>query len=218
MTPKKQVDVSQVIKAVLDRDIDLLNSFMDGNDPDINASFEYEDHVSWTLLLVACRYGTKDMVVDLVERGADVHFRDEHGNTSLYWASCNEDEDQALGIAELLIERGVDVNTQADSEDRERKGRTALFGALLKGHLRLTEKLIEWGADVTLPSVRGESILCSAFRVDADIDLMQVLVEAGVGVNTSMNVQIQNSADGVVDELNTPLIIAAAYEGHFEVV
>ena len=98
----------------------------------------------------AVRRGDIEAVKGLLTKGADPNTGDDQfGVSPLSWAAL-------LGkteIAELLIQKGADVNA------RNRDGGTALHGAAFLGHADTAELLVRKGADVNATNGKGETSL-----------------------------------------------------------
>ena len=105
------------------------------------------------------------LVLDsLIEKGADVHAKNYHGNTPLYWASFNG----YLEIAKVLIKKGANVNaTNKDSE-------TPLHWATVKGHIEIVKVLIQKGADVHATDKWGDTPLHWALN-KGDLEIAKLL-------------------------------------------
>jgi ankyrin repeat protein len=89
-----------------------------GADP--NARSIYSGRGNLTALMEAAAAASSDgdgdsdpgQTIDvLTEAGADVHARDENGNTALHWAATAE-------TVEALIRHGADVNARNDAGKR----------------------------------------------------------------------------------------------------
>jgi ankyrin repeat protein len=101
-----------------------------------------------TVLGHAASRGDVRAVRLLLAHRANVHARMGDGATALAEAAESARLEQAVEIADLLLERGV----KAASTDR--RGETALHAAARMGNARLVERLIEAGAD---PMARDNS-------------------------------------------------------------
>ncbi len=86
----------------------------------------------------ACRNGDIKVVMDLIDKGADVNASNNWGNTPLHYALDNGHTEVAMA----LIDKGADVNA------RDNAGDTPLHYALDKGHTEAAMALIDKGADV----------------------------------------------------------------------
>jgi ankyrin repeat protein len=106
-----------------------------------------------SLLIAAGRPGAARVVRLLLEKGADPKARDNKGETTLTRAAYSGDPE----ILGLLIDRGVDVNAQA--EPFKDFHVTALMIAAFQGHTRLMEMLIAHGADTKIRNSLGFTAL-----------------------------------------------------------
>lgn len=80
-----------------------------------NVNVNYvEEEAGWTALMYASRYGHTEAVDALLQAGALLEIVDRKRNTALLLA-CNN---RHWGTAELLIEKGVDINAMSDVSDR----------------------------------------------------------------------------------------------------
>ncbi len=86
----------------------------------------------------------------LIESGADANKVDNYDTTPLHAASCMDH----LTVAQLLIERGADVNKRAD-----RSGWTPLHLACANKHLSVACLLIKRGADADVIDNNGTTPL-----------------------------------------------------------
>ncbi len=91
-----------------------------------------------TALMLASKFGMKDMVGDLIQAGADVNARNHNGGTALMYSAIRGDE----ATVDLLLEQGARVNLRA------KFGWSALMVASAKGHAKIVKKLVDSGADV----------------------------------------------------------------------
>lgn len=88
-----------------------------------------------------------DRVRELLDAGCFSDMLTEDGHTPLYWAVIA----QSVEIAELIMQKGMDVNTQDDN------GETALHLAVGNDDIDIVKALIEHNADVNSISENGES-------------------------------------------------------------
>lgn len=73
----------------------------------ISLNLNMLDHAGDSLLHIACRQGSRDMALKLIELGVDINGKDEFARTPLAIACDGHSEDLAL----MLIRNGADVNT-----------------------------------------------------------------------------------------------------------
>jgi ankyrin repeat protein len=81
--------------------------------------------------------GDLNVVIECIEKGADVNCRNNDGNTPLMWSSYYGH----LEIVKVLIENGADMNC------KDNDGNTLLIWSSYKDHLKIVKTLIENGAD-----------------------------------------------------------------------
>jgi len=137
-------------------------------------------------LTIAASRGDRQMVVSLLEAGADVNEVDAHGTTPLSGAV----DRGAFDVAQLLLERGAEANVS------RRTGVTSLMVAAGRGDLPVVKLLIEAGADVSGVDNHGMTALSAAADRGA-FEVAQLLLEHGAEANVSRQTGV------------TPLMVAA---------
>jgi cytohesin len=158
---------------------------------------------------VPARDGDLSGVQELLDDGADVNAKDEHGWTALHYAAFSGHRE----IIELLLAKGANVT-----------GMTALHYAASGGHEEIVELLLAKGADVNAKAKDGKTPLDMANGATADLlrthgsqsglihvavrdgDLagVQALLDAGADVNSGLG--------------KYTLLHFAARHGHEEIV
>jgi HEAT repeat protein len=78
-------------------------------------------------------------------------------------------------LVKLLLERGVDVNTTAQSKERN----TPLHLGALQGGFEVVRLLLEHGANPNLLNAAGDTPLHAAIAGDEEIEVVKALVEGG---------------------------------------
>lgn len=146
-----------------------LTTLLINHGADINASDGYV-----TALMIAARDGALDIMELLISKGADIHARGFNGHTALSSAAQN------LLATKLLIEHGAQVDIRA---------KVNLIPFLIAGDARYAEGfekvryLFENGVSAHVLAKRGFTILMAAASSRNNIDLLELLVARGVGVN-----------------------------------
>lgn len=102
-----------------------------------------------TALNYASGAGKHQMVQFLIDKGANVHDKDEYGYTALHVASMNGKNE----VVQLLIEKGADVHA------KDQYGYTALHVAGMDGKHEVVQCLIEKGANVHSKNNKGHTAL-----------------------------------------------------------
>lgn len=83
------------------------------------------------MLLDAAYKDYVEVVKETLEKGADINAKDRYGNTSLHWATNNENAD----LVTFLLKKGADVNA------KDNDGYTPLRWASPKGNTEIAELL-----------------------------------------------------------------------------
>lgn len=118
-------------------DIGLTDSVVKILKEDVEVDFETDDGV--TALMLASQSGYDDIILILIEYGADVNKRAKHnGITPLISAVRNN----YLRTSELLIRNGADIN------DNDDWGRQAIHYAAMFGYVATADMLIYYAADI----------------------------------------------------------------------
>ena len=154
------------------------------------------------------RAGDHVSVKALVKYGANIHARDDLGNTPLMAAALNAD----LAMLELLLKAGADVNATnqagatalmraATFEDKTRllvekgalvKARSQLgndaliLAARSTGNSRTVKLLLDQGAEPNGTNVFGATALMAA-AAGQDVDSIRLLLDRGADINAKPN-------------------------------
>lgn len=140
-------------------------------DIDVNA----RDTIGRTALFHAVLASDSKSAVELlVQRGADVNARNDLGMTALIWQAA-QPNDVDLCVAEILLNAGAEV----DAKDSE--GCTALLNAVCYDHVALADMLLSHGADVTMRTPYGKTLLH-----EASADMVRVLLQHGADIAERM--------------------------------
>jgi len=116
---------------------EFLKIIIDSSDFDANM----KDDRGISLLMHASRKGLVDVVKMLLDKGADVNYRDPFGSTALMYAATlfPADKNEIFNLdrtTEILIERGADVNAKGID------GMTALMYASKLGHEKIVKNIL----------------------------------------------------------------------------
>lgn len=134
------------------------------------------NYASPTALMEASRSGHINLVILLIEAGADVNSYDrECGDyPALLQASMNGHEE----IVKILINAGANVNFSYEREN----GDNALLLASLHGHFNVVKLLIECGIDINYQNKEGATALMNASG-SGFIDIVKLCIASGADVN-----------------------------------
>jgi ankyrin repeat protein len=158
----------------------------------------------------------------LIDKGADIHAKNDSGATPFYFAAANFD------LAQRLIAKGADIDIRAYGDY------TPLVQAAQSGNLKVAKLLIDHGADVNADGAQG-TILQQIiyFKTKAGTEMAELLLEGGAKLrefsfgNTELHLAALNDNAGVIPTLvkhganvnavndygHTPLFYAARH-GH----
>jgi hypothetical protein len=123
-----------------------------------------------TDLMRAAARGDKELVRELLSRGADVNASSQRGYTPLIYACMGSD---SVEVIKMLVVAGANVNA------RDKSGQTALLWAMGSPHRKeILAVLIAAGADVNVQDVWGRTALSRAGGYDS-VEVVQMLKAAG---------------------------------------
>ncbi|KFA46064.1 hypothetical protein S40293_10064 [Stachybotrys chartarum IBT 40293] len=128
-------------------------------------TIDCRDNRNRTALFHATVRRMHHLVIEMIQRGADVDIRDEHGKTALYFAVLSE----CIPALEALCEAGANINTQ-DAEHQ-----TPLHWAVKMNFPTALSWLLRHGANRDVPDSRGKTALQLAEEANATdcIDLLK---------------------------------------------
>ena len=202
------------VRILLDADPGLLESKDDnGNTPLISACWGPPSNIP--------QVAVADFLID---KGADIHAKNDRGATPLYFATEN------AYLAQRLVDMGADVNIRAYGDY------TILHQAALSGNIKAARLLIDHGADVNANGTEG-TILHFLIRHATlpDEKMVQLLVESGAKLNqkfsfgnTELHLTVFNGLTDIIPVLvslganvnianvygHTPLYYAAMHGHH----
>jgi len=135
-----------------------------------------DDGETHNMLMDAITVENKEFALMLIEKGADLHYKDERGVSTLLQASHRG----LLEVAEALVAK----NTKDDFVDGLSKdGMSPLIAASSEGHLEVAKLLIEkGGADVNAKDRDGTNSLMAASS-RGHLKITQLLLDSGAKVN-----------------------------------
>lgn len=134
-------------RAIDDEDLVAIERLI-GGDVDV----DFQAGRGRTALMIAAKYGRRDLVRRLLELGARVNVRSENGGTALMFATLGND----LGTLDALLFGGADVNAVGGFDW------TALMIAAVKGDAAAVERLLHYGAELNRADVYGWTPLMRA--------------------------------------------------------
>jgi len=163
--------------------VDVVRSLIDCG-ADLNAICEdydeYACEVKWTPLRVAICKERRNIVILLLERGADTETRSDWNQTALYMASSRACTD----VVRSLIDRGADLNAICHDIDEDGEGVkwTPLHVAIYSGTPSIARMLLEHGATPNAPDNDGATALHFASR-RRGITEVELLLGYGMNVD-----------------------------------
>lgn len=119
----------------------------------------------------------RNLIEQLIDKGADVNFRSEDGETLLHLIVRSGGKD-SLELADLLITKGAQVNA------KDYNSNTPLLQAIYwLNNNRMAELLISKGADINIKAFEGETPLHLAVKMRYGRELAQLLIAKGANIN-----------------------------------
>jgi ankyrin repeat protein len=139
----------------------------------------------WTSLHWAAFTWRVEIAQVLLDHGANAKLQAERGETALHVVSRgkhNNSQEEGVGTARLLLERGADVNAW------DKDGWTSLHFAALEGRVEVAQVLLDHGANAKLETEGGETALLTVSRGEFDsqeqgASTARLLLERGADVN-----------------------------------
>ena len=103
---KRKINFYPLCEAVIHNDMKAFNTLIDSG-----VDIDGVDYNHITALVYAAERGKVEMARVLLEKGADIEFRDPYGNTPLLCA-CSRFKEFGDEMIHLLISYGADVNAE----------------------------------------------------------------------------------------------------------
>jgi ankyrin repeat protein len=126
-----------------------------------------------TALTTAIQYGEKDVVLELLKRGADVNTGDYLGTPVGQAADMGDEE-----LANLLLDRGAELNVDSGELGNP------LQAALRRGYYDMAHLLLERGADPHLPGMYINALVAACKTSGPrQLELVKRLVAMGCDLN-----------------------------------
>ena len=180
-----------------------------------------------TVLIYAAWNGSTEVVKLLIDNGADLNHKSNHGDTALMYAA----RDGHTDVVKFLIDNGVDLNHKNNG------GVTALIYAARKEHTEVVKFLVDNGADMNIKTKYGWTALMYASRygytevvklfIDngADMNIKDVdgwtalMYAAEKGCKEIVKLLIDNKADlNIKTKVGRTALDIAEQEGHQEII
>jgi hypothetical protein len=133
-----------------------------------------------SLLDFAMKQGNSNVFKMLVSQGADIYqkgFKGQEFLSRLMWQYHGND---AMDLAELLLQKGLKVNQP------DQRGDVALHLAGYKGNVSRIKRLIELGANINATDNKGQSLLVGASR-RGDLEVVEFLLKNNADTNLKDN-------------------------------
>ncbi|UYV81345.1 hypothetical protein LAZ67_20000861 [Cordylochernes scorpioides] len=146
----------------------------------------------FTLLHIAAQEGFLEISKFLVEKGANIHARNESGSKPIHIAA-REDH---LDIVKFYLDQGMSINDFGVAHQ------TMLHYASISGNLRVVKYLSEMGCDINMKDKNGITPLQFAYLYNHQ-DLVEYLLNKGATSSSNQFQQLVDMTD--TSELNTPL-------------
>ena len=131
-----------------------------------------------TPLILACQDGNEVVIKTLLDAGADPYINSVEGHTSLHAAVLGGCSNEAL---HKIIDYGVDVNAT------NILNQTALELACQMGNVYALNALYDSGADSSIVSVQGNTLLHVAVLHDCRKEVLMFVIHHSVDVNATNN-------------------------------
>jgi ankyrin repeat protein len=186
-----------------------------------------------TALSIASTMGQAEIVEALLNKGADINYRDNNSFTALHSAvrdsEYGEDPAQkarAVETVKVLLAHGADVNARLHQEkptvralnELQFEGATPLFLAAEVNNLDVIKLLVAAGADPNIPTAYGTTALMVACGAGTDVQRARSIEERGMAVETARYLLDRGADVNAVGEFGWTPLHNAAYQGLTDVI
>jgi len=159
----------EIHNAARNGNLDKVKSLLANNPELLNA----RDNKGSTPLHSAVSKGREDVVLFLIEMGADIDTKNKNGLTPLFWAL----DLSRNNVAKILIEKGADISIKGF------RNRTLLHMAARSGSTDIVKQLLGKGLSINTPDTQGSTPLDCAVR-SGKTETAWLLTEQGGKLNT----------------------------------
>lgn len=148
-----------------------------GSDP--NTPYVDDDGETRNLLFDSIVVENEDFALLLIERGADIYYKDEKNVNTLLQANH-----RGLGkiVQALLASHASGGSSDAYIDDISDDGMTSLIAASSEGHTECVKLLVESNASVDIKDKDGTNALMAA-AARGHLDVVSALLDAGAKIN-----------------------------------
>ena len=184
----------EIISFIESGDFQTIKKLIESKSLDVNYNLEIDEYSKSTPLIQAIKYKQTDIINYLLENNADVNLKEELTGFTPLMASLNN-----IAIAELLIEKGADIEAKDDD------GINALVYASTYNDEEMVKFLLEKGADA--------NTVCEIENEHTDIASTPLMNAAYRGNTNIINMLLENGANinYTTDFGMTALIMAASF-------
>jgi uncharacterized protein len=181
-----------------------------------------------TALIIASTMGQPAIVEALLNKGADIHYRDDNSFTALHAAvrdsDYGEDREQrarAVATVKVLLAHGADPNARLHQEkpsvraldEVEFEGATPLALAAEVNNLDAIKLMVDAGADPNIPTVHGTTALMLASGAATDVQRARSIEERSMAVQTAKYL-LEHGADvNAAGQFGWTALHSASYQG-----
>lgn len=138
------------------------------------SDLDFQDHTGSTALKYACEHGESKIVLNLLNRNADLYIGDKEGRTCLH-AAVRRGHDH---ITKLLLK-----NKSAISGDLVNRGdhqnRGPIHEAAIGGNMRLMHRLLDAGAKFDVPESTWNFLPLHFAAANGHVEIVRWLIEYG---------------------------------------
>ena len=184
----------EIVSFIESGDFQTIKKLIESKSLDVNYNLEIDEYSKSTPLIQAIKYKQTDIINYLLENNADVNLKEELTGFTPLMASLNN-----IAIAELLIEKGADIEAKDDD------GINALVYASTYNDEEMVKFLLEKGADA--------NTVCEIENEHTDIASTPLMNAAYRGNTNIINMLLENGANinYTTDFGMTALIMAASF-------